>query len=94
MSLTPDLLKKIAVNARLHLTEQELQDFLPQLQEILTTFEKLKEVNTENVKPSFQPIEVKDVFREDTPRPCLSSDEVFRNVKNKQGNYFKGPKAV
>ncbi len=94
MTLNQDQLKKIAANSRLHLTEKELQEFLPQLQEILTTFEKLKEVNTEKVKPSFQPIEVKDIFREDSPQQCLSSEEVFKNVKNKQEGYFKGPKAV
>ena len=94
MKLDKKLLKKIAANARLELTENEVKEFLPQLQEIFALFSKLDKIDTKNVKPSFQPIEVKNVLREDKVEKSLPVNEVFVGIKNKKGDYFKGPKAV
>lgn len=94
MKLDSNLIKKVAKNARLSLTEEEIKKFLPQLKEILDVFSKLNEVNTDKVEPSFQPIEVKNVFRDDVVEESLDEEEVFLNVKNKKDGYFKGPKAV
>lgn len=94
MNLGKNLLKKIASNARLELSEAEIKEFLPQLKETLRIFEKLKEVQTDKIQPSFQPIEVKNILREDKVGKCLPLKDVFSGIKNKQDNYFKGPKAV
>ena len=94
MKLDKEVLQNIAKNARLELTEDETKQFLPQLQEILNVFSKLDEVNTEGVEPSFHPIPVENVFRDDKVEECLSKDKVFQDVKNKEDGFFKGPKAV
>jgi aspartyl-tRNA(Asn)/glutamyl-tRNA(Gln) amidotransferase subunit C len=94
MKINKELLAKIATNARLELSEEEVQEFLPQLQEVLDLFSSLDELDTINVKPSFQPIEVTNILREDVVQECLPIKEVFLGVKNKQENYFKGPKAI
>tara|TARA_Y100000310_G_C20507930_1_gene727347 strand:- start:645 stop:929 length:285 start_codon:yes stop_codon:yes gene_type:complete len=94
MKLDKELLQKIAANARLELTDKEIKEFLPQLQEVLELFSKLDKVDTKNVKPSFQPIPLADVMREDKVTSCLTHEEVFLNVENKQDDYFKGPKAI
>lgn len=94
MNINKELIKQVAKNARLELTESEIKEFLHQLKEILSSFEKLKEVKTDNIKPSFQPIGVKNIFREDEVKPCKSQEEILSNAKNKQDGYFKGPKAL
>jgi aspartyl-tRNA(Asn)/glutamyl-tRNA(Gln) amidotransferase subunit C len=94
MKLDKEELLKIAKNARLQLSEAEVEEFLPQVSEILDVFAKLDEVDTTDVKPSFHPIPVENVFREDEVTECLSKSEVFKGVKNKEEDYFKGPKAV
>ncbi len=94
MKLDKELIKKVADNARLKLTDKEVDKFLPQFKEILDVFSKLNKVDTEKVKPSFQPIKVKNVFRDDVVEESLSEEEVFQNVKNKEKGYFRGPKAV
>src|SRR3989338_4460634 len=88
------LLEHVADVARLKLTEQEIKKFLPQLQEALEFFSKLEEVDTSNVKPSFQPVELKNVMREDIEKPCLSQDEALSLTEHKKDGYFKGPRAV
>ena len=88
------LLEHVADVARLKLTEQEIKKFLPQLQEALEFFSKLEEVDTNNVKPSFQPVELKNAMREDAEKPCLSQDEALSLTEHKKDGYFKGPRAV
>lgn len=94
MKIDKGLIEKVASIARLNLTPSEIKEFLPQLKEILKNFEKIKSASTSKVKPSFQPIEIKNVTREDTIGQCLSQKEALANTKHKQDGYFKGPKAI
>jgi aspartyl-tRNA(Asn)/glutamyl-tRNA(Gln) amidotransferase subunit C len=94
MKLNKVLLEKIAQNARLELSEKEMKNLLPELQEVLKMFSVLDEITVDQVKPSFQPIKVENVFREDKVEEGFTQEEVFLHVKNKEDGYFKGPKAV
>jgi len=94
MEIDRKLLEHVADVARLNLTEEEIKKFLPQLKEALEFFSQLKEVNTENVKPSFQPVEMKNSMREDKEKECLSQEDALSLAEHKKDGYFKGPKAV
>jgi len=94
MEIDRKLLEHVAEVARLKLTEDEIKKFLPQLKEALEFFSKLKEVDTENVKPSFQPVEIKSAMREDKEKECLSQGEALSLAEHKKDGYFKGPRAV
>ena len=65
MDIDKKLLEHVAQVARLKLTEKEMEKFLPQLKEAFEFFSQLQDVNTDGVKPSFQPVEIKNVLRED-----------------------------
>lgn len=94
MQLTKELIQQVAKNARLNLTDKEIKEFLPQLKEILDAFSKLDKVKIKDVKPSFQPIELKNITREDTPKISLTQDDALLNTKHKENGYFKGPKTL
>ena len=94
METNRKLIEKIASISRLNLTESEVNEFLPQLREILNAFSKIKEVNTEKIKPSFQPLEIKNIYREDKIEKCLSQEEALKNTKHKEDGFFKGPKTI
>lgn len=94
MEIDRKLLEHVAEVARLKLTEDEIRKFLPQLKEALEFFSQLKEVNTDNVKPSFQPVELKNAMREDKEKQCLSQDDALSLTEHKKDGYFKGPRAV
>jgi len=87
-------LEHVAEIARLKLTEEELQKFLPQLEEALSYFSQLKEVNTDNIKPSFQPVEMRNSLHEDKEQKCLSQDEALSLTRHKKDGFFKGPKVI
>ena len=88
------LLEHIADTARLKLTEQEIKKFLPQLSEALEFFMQLEDVDTTGVKPSFQPVELKNVMREDIEKECLTQEEALSQTEHKKDGYFKGPRAI
>ncbi len=94
MEIDKKLLEHVAQTARLKLTEEEINKFQPQLKEALEFFSKLQEVNTDNVKPSFHPVEIKNVMREDAEKECLSQDDALSLTEHKKDGYFKGPRAV
>ena len=94
MEVDRKLLEHVAEVARIRLSEEEIRKFLPQLKESLEFFSKLKEINTDNVKPSFHPVELKNAMREDKEEKCLSQDDALSLTEHKKDGYFKGPRAV
>ena len=94
MEVDRKLLEHVAQVARLKLTEEEIKKFLPQLKEVLEFFSKLQEVDTDNVNPSFHPVELKNVMRDDSEKECLSQDEALSLTEHKKDGYFKGPRAI
>ena len=94
VNVDKELLLRVAKNARLKLSDQEVEEFLPQMKEILEAFNKLDKLDVSNEKPSFQPLQLKNVFRDDTVGKCLSQKEALANTKHKKNGYFLGPKVV
>ena len=94
MKVDKELIEKVASLARLKLTDKEINKFLPQLKEILEYFSELDKIDAKNVKPSFQPVELKNFTREDKEEGCLSQERALENSFNKKDGYFKGPRAV
>ena len=87
-----ELVKRVADNARLKLTDDEVEKFTKQLEDVLSSFKSLDEVNTDKIKPSFHPQEISDVYREDKAEKF--DWEPLANTKHKEKKYFKGPRIV
>ena len=94
MKIDNQIIEKVTQNARLKLTKKEIEEITPQLSEILQAFSKLDELDTENVNPSFQPIELKNVLREDKEKQPLTQEEILSNTKHKKDGFFKCPKVI
>ena len=89
-----ELLQKVAKNARLGLSETELEELLPQFSEMLETFRKISELDVEGLEPALHPVEMKNVFREDKATECLPQTVALANTVHKKNGYFKGPRVV
>ena len=94
MKVDKELIKHVASLARLELNDEEIKKFKPQLKEILDLFSELDKVDTNGIKPSFQPVKLKNHMRQDKISECLSNEEALENTEQKKDGYFKGPKAV
>lgn len=94
MAVSKKDVEKIAELARLKFSEDELENFTPQINEILNYMEKLNELDTENVKPLSHPVEQTNVFRDDKLKPSITTEEALRNAPAKDEHHFKVPKVI
>ena len=97
VEVTKELVKRTAENARLSLTDEELENFTTELKEVIVeSFNKLDEVDTENTEPSFQPIKQINQFRKDETKDTLTQEKALSNVKEdlREKGYIKGPKVI
>lgn len=94
MAVTKKDVEKIAELARLKFTDEDLENFTPQMNEILSYMDKLNELDTENVKPLSHPVEQTNVFREDELKPSISTDDALKNAPDKNEHHFKVPKVI
>ena len=88
------LIEHVAEVARLKLSEKEKKQFVKELKEILGSFSKLDEVDTKGIDVSLQPVELKNVLREDNEEKCFTQEEALSLTRHKKDHYFKGPRAV
>ena len=88
------LIEHVADVARLNLSEKEKKLFVKELKEILGSFSKLDEVNTEGIDISLQPVELKNMLREDKEGKCLSQEDALSLTEHRKDGYFKGPRAI
>jgi aspartyl-tRNA(Asn)/glutamyl-tRNA(Gln) amidotransferase subunit C len=72
--------EKVALLARLRLSESELETMTGQLAEIVAYVDLLAEVDTEGVEPMAHAVEVANVFAEDRVAPSLPRDAALANA--------------
>lgn len=89
-----ETVEKVSNISRLNITKKEKQKFKKDLNSILEAFKELDKCKTDNIEPTFQPVDVRDVTREDEKQECFSQDKALKNTEHKEKGFFKGPKAV
>ncbi len=85
---------KIARLARIKVTEEDLNYYAPQLQNILQWAEQLQEVNTDNVEPLANVSEIVLTLREDVVTAGKDSDTILKNAPEAVEGFFVVPKVV
>jgi len=91
MSLSKEEVEKIALLARLGLTEEEKEKYAPQLSSILDYVELLKEVDTEGVEPTAQVTGLENVMRGDKIGGCDKEerDKLIKLVPESEDDLIK-----
>ena len=87
---------RIAELAHLELSDQEVDRFAKQLDDILGYAKLVQEADTTGVSPTSHPLAVDAVWREDAIRPSLSYDESLTNAPDadRGAGLFKVPKVL
>ena len=94
MGLTPAEVDHIALLARLELSPPERQRAAAELSQILGYFEKLNELNTDNVEPTEHVLPVVNVLRADVQRPGLAREAALQNAPEQADGMFQVPRVV
>jgi aspartyl-tRNA(Asn)/glutamyl-tRNA(Gln) amidotransferase subunit C len=91
MALTRADVEKVALLARLRLTDDELETMTGQLAQIVGYVDQLAEVDAEGVEPMAHAVEVTNVFAADEVEPSLSRDAALANAPRHNGRCYLVP---
>jgi aspartyl-tRNA(Asn)/glutamyl-tRNA(Gln) amidotransferase subunit C len=91
MAFSRDDVEKIALLARLKLSDAEVDQMSHQLGAILDYIEQLQEVNTDGVEPLAHCLPVQNVFREDLVHQSLTPDQALANAPKRVDDFFSVP---
>ena len=84
----------VANLARINLAEEEKKSLIAQLSKIFDYIDKLKELDTESIKPMRNLHQAQGVLRKDEARPSDYRDRILNNSPSREGDYFKIPKVI
>ena len=91
MTLSREQVRHVAMLARLGLEEGEEDFYAQQLSGILGHIDRLAQLDTEDIPPTAQVVEIASRLREDEPRPCLSQEEALANAPAAVDGFFRVP---
>jgi len=89
-----ETIRYIAKLACLKFSPEEEKKILQDLNEILKFVKELETIDTKDVKPTFHPLPLKNVYREDKSSSWFTTEMALKNAPKKEGNYFKIPKII
>ncbi len=92
--ITPELVEHIARLSLVELTPEEKEKFAKQMNGILEHFDKLAEVNVDGIEPTTHVMDIKNVFREDSPKEGLSQEDALKNASETDNGFIKAPRIV
>jgi aspartyl-tRNA(Asn)/glutamyl-tRNA(Gln) amidotransferase subunit C len=91
MLLNPEEVEHIAALARLALTEDEIFRYQQQLSEILAYFQRLQQVNTDDLPHTAGGGMIGETLRDDQPAKGLDKEDAIRNAPDIENDQFRVP---
>ena len=94
MSVTKEDVAKAARLARIKMSDEELERYTPQLSNILGWIEQLGEVDTDNVEPLANVVDIDLKLREDEVTDGDDESGVMANAPETASGFYVVPKVV
>lgn len=94
MDISNEMIDKLADLAKLEFSADEKEKLKGDLSKITGFFEKLNELDTENVEPLIFMTDEVNVLRADEVHQPISKEEALRNGPAKDSDYFRVPKFI
>lgn len=91
MPLSRQDVAKVGMLARLALSEADLDRMTGELSKIVGFVSLLEELDTSAVQPLAHPLDTQNVFRDDVPKPSLSTAEALQSAPRHDGECFLVP---
>jgi aspartyl-tRNA(Asn)/glutamyl-tRNA(Gln) amidotransferase subunit C len=94
MEITIRDVENVARLAKLKFNDDEKIKLCQQMSSIISYFEKLSEINTDDVEPLSHVLEITNRMRSDELRDSLSQDAALSNAPASKHGYFSVPKVI
>ena len=85
---------KIAKLSKLKFSENEIETFRTDLNKIFDHMEELNSVDTTDVEPLFNVLDLKDVLRKDVVKDSGIKKDILKNSPNSDDEFIIVPKVV
>ena len=82
-------LDRVLQLARLNLTVEQRERLEGQLDKIVSYFENLRELNTDQIAPTFHAFERQNVFRDDCAVAFSDREKILQNACEREEDFFK-----
>ncbi|MCB0975556.1 MAG: Asp-tRNA(Asn)/Glu-tRNA(Gln) amidotransferase subunit GatC [Actinobacteria bacterium] len=87
--ITREDVAHVAALARLDVTDDELDRFTKQLDAILEHAASVEALDIDGVKPTYHPLPLVNVFRDDVVRPSIERDAVLSQAPEAEDGRFR-----
>ena len=94
MSVTAETVRHVAKLARIAMSDAEIEQLVPELNQILGWVDQLAEVDTDGVEPLTAVIDLKLRLRDDVVTDGNVRDKVLANAPDAQHGFFAVPKVI
>jgi len=94
MAVTKKDVDTVAALARLSFTDEEKEEMMDILNNILEYFDKLSELDTEDVEPLTHILPVQNVMRGDDVKPSYDQETALKNAPKHDRGHFVIPKVI
>ena len=94
MTVTAETVRHVAKLARIAMTDGEIAELVPELNNILGWVDQLAEVNTDGVEPLTAVIDQKLRLRDDVVTDGNGREAVLANAPDAQHGFFAVPKVI
>ena len=92
--LSREEVEHVAQLARMALPDEELERVGKELNRILEHFNRLQELDTDDVEPTSHVLPMTNVFREDQVGESLPLEDVMANAPERSDEFFRVPRIV
>jgi aspartyl-tRNA(Asn)/glutamyl-tRNA(Gln) amidotransferase subunit C len=89
VSLSREQVEHVARLARVGITDEDVERFSHQLSDVLDYFDRLREVNTDDVPPTSHTLPLHNIMREDEPQPPLDVEVALANSPSTEDNRIR-----
>jgi aspartyl-tRNA(Asn)/glutamyl-tRNA(Gln) amidotransferase subunit C len=85
---------KTASLSGIELSEKEAEAMAEDLTKILDYFDEISEIDTEDVEPTYNVVDIKNVYRDDEAGKSIPPELVVKNAPQKFGSFILVPQII
>ena len=94
MTLSAEEVRRVALLARLELSDDEIETQARNLNNLLAQFEALQNLDVTGIAPTSHSIPVFNVLRDDAIRPSLPREQALANAPEQRDGCFVVPRIL
>lgn len=94
MEIGKDLIQHIANLSMLNLSDEEVEKYTKDMEQIVEFANSINNVDTTSVQESNFVSDAKNVFREDVIKPSFDKDELLSNAPSSNGEAYSIPNVM